>query len=146
LRARRRDSSWSRKRCRKRFRRSFGLSLNGARELGQGRSGFNRWRSQVARRERFCMFLAYSCLNSLHVETRGHWFAFRHKVCESEYRAFSDETTFSPAHSDHSGRFDQQHATGAASKIGRRTNLCLSRSSSRSEEHTSELQSPCNLV
>src|SRR5438552_12782878 len=77
------------------------------------------------------MFLAYSCLNSLHVETQGHWFAFGQKVCESEYRAFSDETTFSPAHSDHSGRFDQQHATGAASKIGRRTNLCLSGSSSR---------------
>src|SRR5438874_10624522 len=77
------------------------------------------------------MFSAYSCLNSLHVETQGHWFAFRHKVCESEYRAFSDETTFSPAHSDHGGRFDQQHATGAASKIGRRTNLCLSGSSSR---------------
>src|SRR5437870_13606905 len=77
------------------------------------------------------MFLAYSCLNSLHVETRGHWFAFRHKVCESEYRAFSDETTFSPAHSDHSGRFDQQHATSAASKIARRPNLSHSGSSSR---------------
>src|SRR5438552_15554715 len=77
------------------------------------------------------MFLAYSCLSSLHVETRGHWLAFRHKVCEAEYRAFSDETTISLAHSDHSGRFDQQHATGAARKIGRRTNLCLSRTSSR---------------
>lgn len=49
----------------------------------------------------------------------GRLFAFGHKVCESEDRASSDETTFSPAHSDHSGRFDQRHATGAASKIGR---------------------------
>src|SRR5436309_3819728 len=57
--------------------------------------------------------------------------AFGHKVCESEDRAFSDETTFSPAHSDDSDRFDQRHATGAASKIGRRTNLCLSWSTSR---------------
>src|SRR2546428_8755510 len=62
----------------------------------------------------------------------GWLFAFGHKVCESEYRAFSDETTFSPAHSDHNRPFDHQLATGAASKIGRRTNLSISGSSSRS--------------
>src|SRR5438270_11175313 len=89
------------------------------------------------------MFLAYSCLNSLHVETQGHWFAFRHKLYESEYRAFSDENTFSPAHSDHSGRFDQQHATGAASTIGRRTNRWLSRAASRrGHVYTSTAQRP----
>src|SRR6266481_4973413 len=76
------------------------------------------------------MFIESGCLIFLHVDF-GWLVAFGHKVCEPEDRAFSDETTFSPSLGDHSGRFDQRHATGAASKIGRRTNLCLGWSSSR---------------
>src|SRR6266481_6544289 len=57
--------------------------------------------------------------------------AFGHKVCEPESHAFSDETTFSPSHSDHSGQFDHRHAASAAGKIGCRADLRLSGSPSR---------------
>src|SRR6266571_8099056 len=78
------------------------------------------------------MFPQASCLILLHVAAPASWLvAFGHKVCEPEDRAFSDETTFPRPFSDHSGRFDQRHATGAAGKIGRRANLRLSGSSSR---------------
>src|ERR1700719_1735376 len=76
------------------------------------------------------MFPQASCLILLHVDS--YWlFAFGHKVCEPEGRAFSDETTFSPSLSDHSGQFDHGHAASAAGKIGCRANLRLSWSPSR---------------
>src|SRR5207244_4550338 len=62
-----------------------------------------------------------------------HWLfvAFGHEVCDPEIRAFSDETTFSPSLSDHSGQFDHRHAASAAGKIGCRADLRLSGSPSR---------------
>src|SRR6266480_6392139 len=77
------------------------------------------------------MFLPASCLILLHVDFPWLFVAFGRKVCDPESRAFSDETTFSPSLSDHSGQFDYRHAASAAGKIGCRADLRLSGSPSR---------------
>src|SRR5438034_11792721 len=77
------------------------------------------------------MFLPASCLILLHVDSCWLFVAFGRKVCDPESRAFSDETTFSPSLSDHSGQFDHRHAASAAGKIGCRADLRLSWTPSR---------------
>src|SRR5437764_10754146 len=71
-----------------------------------------------------------SCRILLHVAFP--WlFAFGHKVCEPEGRAFPDEPTFSRPLSGCSRRFNRVRPASAAGKIGCGANLRLSWSPSR---------------
>ena len=71
------------------------------------------------------MFPEASCLILLHVDFS--WlFAFGHKVCEPEGRAFSDETTFRFALGGRRRLFDLGHPAGVAGKIRCRADLRLS--------------------